>query len=51
MPIARALFPAVLPRPPALYDQAYFARLIDILQKHIEQTVQPREIGLLPSGH
>jgi hypothetical protein len=44
MSTTRAIFPAVLPAPPPVYDQLYFARLVDVLTKMIEQLQQPRHI-------
>ena len=44
MSTTRAGFPAVLPSPPAVYDQLYFSRLVDVLTKMIEILQQPRQI-------
>ena len=41
---SRALFAGVLPQPPAVYDQAYMARLVDILSKLVEQIEKPSHI-------
>lgn len=44
MSTTRASFPAVLPAPPAVYDQLYFSRLVDVLTKMIEILQQPRQL-------
>jgi hypothetical protein len=41
---SRAIFPAVLPQAPKEYSQDYFFRLIDILQKALEQLSMPRQL-------
>lgn len=43
---SRAAYVAVLPRPPLQYDAQYFARIVDVLNKALEQLQQPREITL-----
>lgn len=43
---SRTAFVAVLPRPVKDYDQDYFARIVDILNKALEQFQQPREATL-----
>ena len=35
---------AVVPRSPAAYDQAYMDRLVDVVNKIVEQVVKPQQI-------
>ena len=44
MPTQRPVWAAVLPAPPAEYDQHYMSRLIDIVNKLTEQILEPRQL-------
>jgi len=40
----RALAGAVVPQAPPQYDQAYMARLVDVLNKIVEQLTRPQQL-------